>query len=87
LKRFVKHLDGNAVKVRPRRRFLEQTKLVLEKGHAKSVLNQRACIRNLMKVHQVIVFVRIVARGRKYCYVCISFKTLQIIIFLLTLLI
>jgi hypothetical protein len=45
-------LDGNAGRGRPRRTFLDQIVLVLEKGQVKSSRNRRTCMTNLMKVEE-----------------------------------
>jgi hypothetical protein len=45
-------LDGKSVYGRPRRTFLSQIELVLEKGLVKSTQNRRVAIRNLKKVEE-----------------------------------
>jgi hypothetical protein len=46
------NLGGNAERERSRRTFLDQIVQILEKGQVKSTRNQRACMRNLMKVEE-----------------------------------
>jgi hypothetical protein len=43
-----KVLVGNDVRVRPKRRFLDQIEPVLEKGQVKSTRNRRVCMKTLM---------------------------------------
>jgi hypothetical protein len=46
------NLGGIAGRGRPSRTFLDQIGEVSEKGQVKSTRNRRACMRNLMKVHE-----------------------------------
>jgi hypothetical protein len=45
-------LGGNAGRGRPRRTFLAQIGVVLDKGQIKSTRNRRASMRNLMTVEE-----------------------------------
>jgi hypothetical protein len=47
-------LDDNCIRERSRQTFLDKIEQVLEKDQIKSTRNRRACMRNLMKVIEVI---------------------------------
>jgi hypothetical protein len=49
---FITDLGGNGRRGRPRRKFLDQIREVLEKDQVKSTRNRRACMKNLMKVQE-----------------------------------